>query len=130
MQRRFTKFIPGLFNVPYLTRLQTLNLKSLEERRIINDIIFIFKIIRNLVDLPFNKYFSFNTNNTRGHSMKLNFNHSRLDCRKYFFSNRCIDVWNNKLTENEVNITSLNSFKKAIDKINFSSYCRGRAFDV
>ena len=130
VQRRFTKFLPGLFNVPYLTRLQTLNLKSLEERRIINDIIFIFKIIRHLVDLPFDKYFSFNRNNTRGHSLKLNLNHSRLDCRRYFFSNRCIDVWNNKLTENEVNITSLNSFKKAIDKINFSSYCRGRAFVV
>ena len=41
-----------------------------------------------------------------------------------------IDVWNNKLTENEVNITSPNIFKKAIDKINFISYCRGCAFDV
>ena len=92
VQRRFTIFVPGLFNVPYLTRLETLNLKSLEERRIINDIIFIFKIIRNLVDLPFNKYFSFNTSNTRGHSMKLNFNYSRLACRRYYFSTRCIDV--------------------------------------
>ena len=87
-------------------------------------------IIRNPVDLPFNKYFSFNASNTRGHSMKLNFNHSRLDCGKYFFSNRCIDVRNNKLTENEVSFTSLKSFKKAIDKIDFTSYCRGRAFDV
>ena len=62
--------------------------------------------------------------------MKLNFNYSRLDCRRYFFSNRCIEVWNNTLTESEVSITSLSSFKKAIDKINFSSYCRGHAFDV
>ena len=60
--------------------------------------------------------------------MKLNFNQSRLDCRKYLFSNRCIDIWNNKFTENEDCITTLNSFKKAIDKIDFSNYCRGRAF--
>ena len=59
-----------------------------------------------------------------------NFNYSRLDCRKYFFSNKCIDVWNNKLTENELRITSLNSFKKAIVKIDFRSYCRRLAFDV
>ena len=39
-------------------------------------------------------------------------------------------VWNNNLTKYEVDITPLNSFKKALDKINFSSYCRGRAFDV
>ena len=71
MLTRFPKFVPRLFNVPYLTRLQTLILKSLEERRIIN-----------------------------------------------------------KLTEKEVDIPSLNSFKKVIGKINFSSYCRGHAFDV
>ena len=54
---------------------------------------------------------------TRGHSMKLNFYYSRSDCRRYFLSNRCIGVWNNKLTENKVSITSLNIFKIAIDKI-------------
>ena len=57
--------------------------------------------------------------------MKLNLSCSRFDCRKYIFSNRFIDVWNNKLREKEVNITSLNSFKKAIDMIDLSSYCRG-----
>ena len=77
VQRRFTKFLPGLFNVPYLTRLQILNLKFLEERRIINDIIFNLKIIRHLVDLPFDKYFFPNRSYTLGHSMNPNFNYSR-----------------------------------------------------
>ena len=53
--------------------------------------------------------------------MKLNFNYSRTECRRYFFSNRCIDVWNNKLPENEVRHTSLDSFKKAIVKINLKN---------
>ena len=49
--------------------------------------------------------------------MELNFNYSRLDWRKFFFSNRCIDVWKNKLTENEISITFLNSFKIAKVKL-------------
>ena len=128
VQRRFTKFIPGLFNVPYLGRLEILKLKSLEERRIMNDIIFLFKMLHNLVDLPFDNYFSFNTNATRGHSMKLNKNHSRIDCRKYFFCNRVIDIWNS-LDERVVCMTSIHNFKLAIENINFRVFCRGRAFD-
>ena len=62
--------------------------------------------------------------------MKLNNTYFIFDCRNYFFTNKCIDVWNIKITVNEVSITSLNSFKKAIDKISFRSYCRGRGFDV
>ena len=72
----------------------------------------------------FQKYFSFNTINTHGYAMKLNVNHSRLESTRKFFCNRCIDVWNNKLT------TSHDGFKKVIDKINFSNYCRECAFDV
>ena len=58
---------------------------------------FLFKMIHGQVDVDFDKYFSFNTNkfNTRGHSIKLNGNYSRLDCRKHFFCNRVINIWNN-----------------------------------
>ena len=55
--------------------------------------------------------------------MKLNVNYSRLECRRNLSSNRCIDVWNNKLTENEVTITSLDIFKKAKDNIDLRKYC-------
>ena len=129
VQRKFTKFLPGLFNVPYLTRLEILNLQTLEERRIMNDIIFMFKMLHKLVDLPFEEYFSFNTNNTRGHSKKLNIKFSRLNSRQNFFCNRCITVWND-LDESVVNITSLDSFKVAISNVNLRRYCRGRAFNV
>ena len=129
VQRRFTKFLPGLFNVPYMDRLNILNMKTLEERRIMNDMIFLFKMMRKLVDLPFDKYFKFNRNSTRGHSKKLQHNYSRLGSRKNVFRNRCIDVWNN-LDENIVSLTSLNSFKVAISNVNFRDYCRGRAFNV
>ena len=70
VQRRFTKFLPGLFNMSYLERLRHLNLKTLEERRLANDVILVFKIIHGLVDIEFDHWFTFNTNNTRGHSLK------------------------------------------------------------
>ena len=64
-----------------MTRIDILNLRSLEERRIINDI-FVFTIIKKLVHFPFDKYISFNTNNTRSQSLKLNVNRFRVECRK------------------------------------------------
>ena len=82
VQRRFTKFLPGLFNVPYMNRLNILNMKTLEERRIMNDMIFLFKMMRKLVDSPLEEYFKFNRNSTRGHSKKLQHNYSRLGSRK------------------------------------------------
>ena len=82
----FIKLLPGLFHVPYLTRLQTLKLKlkSLEKRRKINEKIFILNIIRNVIDIPFEKYFYFNTNNTRSYSIKLKDNNSRSEYRRIF----------------------------------------------
>ena len=72
----------------------------------------------NLVDSTFDKHFTFNTKGIRGHSMKLNGNPSRLECRCIFI-NGCIGVWNSKLTGNEVRTTSLDSFKNAMHKITF-----------
>ena len=37
VQRRFTKRLPGFSNMSYADRLITLNLQSLEHRRLIND---------------------------------------------------------------------------------------------
>ena len=40
VQRRVTKRLPGLLKDPYINRPEHLRLKSLEERRIANDLIF------------------------------------------------------------------------------------------
>ena len=57
---------------------------------IMNDIIFVFKVLRKLVDLPFERYFSSNTNNTPCHSKNLNVKYSRLINRQNVVGNRCI----------------------------------------
>ena len=112
--------------VSYPDRLQTLNLKSLEERRIMYDLILLYKIINNLVDFDHTNLFSMNTNRTRGHSQKINIQHARLNCRKFFYINRTAPIWNN-LSEEQVTAPSLGQFKTKIESANLLEYCRGRA---
>ena len=52
---------------------------------------------------------------TRGHNFTLVKKHSRLDVRKFSFSQRTINVWN-KLSEECVHASSVNMFKNRIDK--------------
>ena len=54
---------------------------------------------------------------TRGHNYKLVKKQSRLDVRKYSFSQRTINVWNN-LSTDYVHASSVNNimFKNKIDK--------------
>ena len=96
VQRRLTKHLPDLFNYFYIARFKHLKLNSLEEKRMANNRIFLFKVIHMQVDVDvkFDKYFSFNNNNfnTQGHSMKLNVNHSRFDRGKLLFCIRGIKV--------------------------------------
>ena len=58
VQRRFSKFLPGLYNVSYQDRLSILNIDSLEVRRLNADLVFLYKMIHNLVDLEFGNFFS------------------------------------------------------------------------
>ena len=62
VQRYFTRKIFRRCGIPYNSysdRLLKLNIKTLEYRRRESDLVMIFKIIHNLVDVPFAKYFEF-----------------------------------------------------------------------
>ena len=52
---------------------------------------------------------------TRGHNFTLVKKQSRLDVRKFSFSQRTINVWN-KLSSECVHASSVNMFKNRIDK--------------
>lgn len=57
VQRRFTKRLNGLENLPYADRLQLLgNAETLELRRLKYDIIMIYKIVTGSVALDFNDF--------------------------------------------------------------------------
>ena len=113
----------------YQERLSILNLKTLEERRLCIDLILLYKIIHQLIDIDFHEHFSFSTGRTRGHSYKLYVNRSRINCHKYHFFNRIVNMWNS-LPSDVVLLAKLCNFKTKIYELDSSSFCIGRAFSL
>ena len=126
VQRFFTRLLPGLRTLSYPERLQALNLESLEVRRIFFDILLLYKMMYGLIDIDFTDFFTINSNNTRGHNLKINVQFSRINYRKYFFINRIVNIWNS-LPANLVEISSINVFKQQLKMYDLKVYCRGRA---
>ena len=117
VQRRATKLVPSLTHLPYRVRLQQLKLPSLAYRRDRGDMIQVYKIITGINHLKPELFFDMAINKicTRGHSLKLNKTHNRLDIRKYSFSQRVINNWNS-LPESVGSAESLNLFKNKLDE--------------
>ena len=124
VQKLFTRRIPGLENVSYAERLRILNLDTLEKRRVIKDLVMVYKIVNGLVDLNFSDMFTFSSVNvTRGHCFKLFKNPVRLDVRKYCFSQRVIPMWNS-LSNDIVCSSSIFIFKKKLKTVNLDEFLR------
>jgi hypothetical protein len=123
VQRRYTKRIPGMQDVPYTTRLQELGLQTLERLRLEIDLCHCYKIINGLENLTFGDFFEFSTNTTRSNGRKLFKHRCRTDTRKHFFTNRVIDPWNS-LPENVVNAPSIFSFKKRLRQCDLSRFLK------
>lgn len=84
----------------YRERLNALNLELLEEWRLYQDMVVVYKIINSLVYLMPEEIFTFPTGETQSHPLKLYYPWFRLDyCKKIFFSFRVVKVWNS-LPEN------------------------------
>ena len=118
VQRRFTKKLRGLHNLPYSSRLTRLGLDSLHTRRVKCDLIMCYKILNGLVCVDSDTFFTrSNTCHTRGNSVKLNKSHTISARDGNFFPNRVINAWNS-LPDVVVLSSSVASFKRKLDKIN------------
>ena len=84
-----------------------------------------YKLLFGYTALDARDYFTVcnNVNNatTIGHPYKLLLPRFTTDCRKFFFSNRVVRIWNNLPID--VDFTSVKSFVRAISRINFTIYC-------
>ena len=97
-------------------RILVTGLTTLEDRRERGDLIQVFKMIKGIDKVDQNKFFKLaNTDRTRGHNLKLVKDRSRLNVRKYFFSQRVINSWN-ALPASVVEAETVNSFKNRYDK--------------
>ncbi len=128
VQRMFTKRLPGLQNFSYVERLSKLSLESLEQRRIIRDLIFVYKMLFNLVDLSFENFFQLKH---RENAREVNPYQLFLP-RVYkkpmsdYFAVRVIPIWNN-LPAEVFSKNSLSNFRIHLTKLDFSQFLRGSA---
>ena len=124
VQRMFTRRLPGYDNMSYKARLLKLKLPSLELRRLRADLLLCYKIFHGDVCGPSERYelkLSRRIQGTRGHSLKLCADHSRVDTRLYFFSTRIVKPWN-ALPAEIVHSLSAQNFKKQLIKINLNKW--------
>ena len=122
VQRRFTKRLPGLWNVPYLERSKTLGLERLDIRRLKIDLIMTYKILFGLTCLRSEQFFQLGpVRTTRGHQYKLLMPKITSDIRKYFFCSRVLQAWND--LPSDTDFTNLAHFRTALEKVNLSKYC-------
>ena len=81
---------------------------TLETRRLSGDQIEVFHILTGFENIDYNIFFEINESRiTRGHNYTLVKKQSRLDVKKYSFSQRNINVWNN-LSTDSVHASSVN----------------------
>jgi len=81
VQRRATRLLPSLADKPYPERLSSLQLPSLQYRRLRGDLILLYKILNGYFSSDFPNFFIYSNNITRGHQFKLFKSSSRLKCR-------------------------------------------------
>nr|CAH8845910.1 unnamed protein product [Trichobilharzia regenti] len=115
VQRKATRMVHGIANLSYEERLDSLNLFSLSYRRQRGDLITMFKILNNDYgpDL-FSLFLPTRSEHLRGHSRRVQKPRRNHIAVEYWFSHRVINSWN-RLPEEVVSATSIDSFKKGLD---------------
>ena len=116
IQKRATKMIPQLSHLAYEDRLRELDMFTLRSRRTRGDMIQVFKMFKGIDNLDATKFFSCYspTYVTRGHALKLKKSRCHLDVRKYYFTNRVVNIWND-LPAQVIESSTLDTFKKRLD---------------
>ena len=115
VQRRFTKLIPSIKDLPYTERLKILKLPSIKYRQVRADLIQTYKIIHSIDNLSCSEFFTFCNNQTRNSKLKLYKQHASSKIRSNYFTNRVNNFWNS-LSESSREALSINEFKNKIDK--------------
>ena len=125
VQKYFTKQIPSLRQFSYPERLALIGLEPLEVRRLKFDLILYYKSFHNLIALPYNLYFNFQSNlsQTRTGGNRIipvlcNTNRFAND-----FFNRSVNCYNN-LPLNVINSQSLIVFKHLLVNIDLTTYIK------
>jgi hypothetical protein len=89
---------------------------TLKYRRLRGDMIETFKIVNGIYDKDVTeRFFEMRTDQTRGHSKKIQKGNCRQNLRKHSFKNRVTDIWND-LPQELVQAKTVKSFEILLDK--------------
>ena len=94
VEKRATKLIRNIKDLPYSERLKDLNLPSLSYRRRRGDMLQTYKIISGKVNIDKNIFFQFSTTATRGHRYNIYKQRATKLPKIQSFSNRIVSEWN------------------------------------
>ena len=113
-QRRWTKHVKGLEELPYSERLRQLDLFSVQGRLLRADLIQYWKIFHEKSSICPDSLFTLSTSTgTRGHKLKIQVPRSSTEIRRRSFSHRQIAMWNS-LPEHVVAASDLSTFKRLL----------------
>ena len=116
VQRRATRLVSGIRDLPYEERLRTLDLPSLYHRRRRGDMITVYQVLHQGVDVNAAKFFTpAAASITRGHQWKLAKPRAVSRVRRNVLSVRVINEWN-ALPPSVIAAPSVNAFKARLDK--------------
>ena len=129
VQRRYTKYLPGLGSKSYRERLFVLDLVTLEERRIAIDLVFMFKMLHGKIHLDFTRFFVFANPRCRGHRYKVIGRTYRKTASGYFFVHRMANIWND-LPDEFFDSSSVDTFRDLLEtSFDIKKYCCGSYFN-
>ena len=116
VQKKATKILPQFKNLKYEDSLTACKLPILYFRRIRGDMIETFKIVTGIYDIVVSPSMlvAGSSYATRGHNFRLQKIMARYDLRKYYFTNRVVNMWNS-LSSYVVSAESVNCFKNQLD---------------
>ena len=114
VQRRATKLVPELRTKPYSTRLLLLDLPSLTYRRLRGDMIVIYQILHDAMNVHDGLIRLSETRITRSHGFKLHKPQAVSRARRNFLCVRAVNSWNS-LPHHVVSAPSVNTFKSRLD---------------
>jgi ribonuclease P/MRP protein subunit RPP40 len=125
IQRHFTSRIPSISHLNYPQRLDQLKIVSLEQRRIMCDLIELYKIITGRSVLKFRDYLEFRgplrTRTNHELTLKLRRYNTSIGLNSFFA--RTSKIWN-MLPEEVVNSKSVEIFKDKISKLDLTQHLK------